>query len=85
MMSVQWDFSLSNFDFLINGLSESLSETVHDGYAMTQTILVVDDEARLVSLVKAYLEQANYRVVTARNGRDALFVARGREARPDRT
>ncbi len=48
---------------------------------MTQTILVVDDEKKLVSLVKAYLEQANYRVVTANTGRDALFVAR--DEKPD--
>ena len=48
---------------------------------MSKTILVVDDEIRLVSLIKAYLEQAHYRVVTAQNGRDALFVAR--EEKPD--
>lgn len=48
---------------------------------MTKTILVVDDEARLVSLVKAYLEQGGFRVVTAVNGRDALFVAR--QEKPD--
>ena len=43
---------------------------------MTKTILVVDDEERLVSLVRAYLEQAGFRVVTAGDGRQALFVAR---------
>jgi DNA-binding response OmpR family regulator len=43
---------------------------------MSKTILVVDDEERLVSLVKAYLEQEGFRVVTARDGRQALFVAR---------
>mgnify|MGYP001205421596 CR=1 FL=1 len=43
---------------------------------MNQLILVVDDEAKLVSVVKGYLEQAGYRVVTAGNGRDALFAAR---------
>ena len=48
---------------------------------MSKTILVVDDEARLVNLVKAYLEQGGYRVVTARNGREALFVAR--QEKPD--
>jgi DNA-binding response OmpR family regulator len=42
---------------------------------MPQTILVVDDEKRLVSLVESYLAQEGYRVVTAYNGRDALFVA----------
>ncbi len=42
---------------------------------MLQTIMVVDDEKRLVSLVQSYLEQAGYRVVTAFNGREALSVA----------
>ena len=31
---------------------------------MMKTILVVDDEERLVSVVKAYLQQSGYRVVT---------------------
>jgi DNA-binding response OmpR family regulator len=43
---------------------------------VAKTVLVVDDETHLVNLVKAYLEQADFRVVTARNGREALFVAR---------
>ena len=43
---------------------------------MAKTILVVDDERRLVSLVEAYLTQEGFRVVTAYNGREALFVAR---------
>jgi len=42
---------------------------------MPQTILVVDDEKRLVALVQSYLTQEGYRVVTAFNGRDALVVA----------
>ena len=46
---------------------------------MPQTILVVDDEKRLVSLVKSYLEQEGYRVVTAYNGREALDVASAEE------
>ncbi len=43
---------------------------------MSKTILVVDDEPRLVSLVRGYLEQEGYTVVTAGNGREALFAAR---------
>jgi len=43
---------------------------------MSQLILVVDDEAKLVNVVKGYLEQAGYRVATAGNGREALFAAR---------
>lgn len=48
---------------------------------MAQTILVVDDEAKLRQMIRVYLEQENYRVVEAGNGRDALYVAR--EAKPD--
>lgn len=46
-----------------------------------QRILVVDDEAKLVKLVRGYLEQENYEVITASNGREALFAAR--EYNPD--
>ncbi|MBI3174502.1 MAG: response regulator transcription factor [Chloroflexi bacterium] len=42
----------------------------------TKTILVVDDEKRLVSLVESYLTQEGYRVATAHNGKEALIVAR---------
>ena len=48
---------------------------------MSKTVLVVDDEERLTSLVKTYLEQAGFRAVAARNGREALFLAR--QERPD--
>ncbi len=42
---------------------------------MTKNVLVVDDEARLVSVVKTYLAQSGYRVATALNGVEALSVA----------
>ena len=42
---------------------------------MPQTILVVDDEKRLVSLVESYLTQEGYRVATAHNGKEALTIA----------
>ena len=48
---------------------------------MPQTILIVDDEAKLRQMIRVYLEQENYRVVEAGNGRDALYVAR--DAKPD--
>lgn len=48
---------------------------------MTKTILVVDDEQRLVSLVEQYLAQEGFRVATAFNGRQALEVAR--QTHPD--
>lgn len=48
---------------------------------MAKTIMVVDDEPRLVSLVEAYLTQEGYRVVTAGDGRQAMFLAR--QEKPD--
>ena len=39
-------------------------------------ILVVDDEIRLVDVLKAYLERDGYKVVTAYDGKQALFLAR---------
>ena len=46
-----------------------------------KTILVVDDEKRLVSLIESYLTQEGYRIVTAHNGKEALLV--GRREKPD--
>ena len=43
---------------------------------MAKTIMVVDDEKRLVSLVESYLTQDGYHVVTAHNGMEALTVAK---------
>jgi DNA-binding response OmpR family regulator len=48
---------------------------------MTKTIMVVDDEERIVSLVQSYLEQEGFRVVSAGDGREALFLAR--QEKPD--
>jgi len=41
-----------------------------------RTILVVDDKANVRTLLKDYLTEAGFRVLTASNGRDALFMAR---------
>ena len=41
-----------------------------------QTILVVDDEPHIVELVRDYLKQAGFRVLTARDGKTALTLAR---------
>lgn len=43
---------------------------------MAKTILVVDDEPEIVRLVQAYLENGGFRVVTAADGEQALYVAR---------
>jgi|SRR5581483_431476 two-component system alkaline phosphatase synthesis response regulator PhoP len=48
---------------------------------MAQRILVVDDDRQIVRLVKTYLEEANYSVLAAYDGEDALRVIR--RERPD--
>ena len=48
---------------------------------MAKTIMVVDDEKRLVSLVESYLSQEGYHVVSANNGKEALKVAQ--KEKPD--
>ncbi len=46
-----------------------------------KTILVVDDKANVRIMLREYLTEQGYRVVTADNGRTALFMAR--EEKPD--
>ena len=48
---------------------------------MAQTILVVDDEPQLVKVLRGYLEQAGFRVVTASDGPMAL--AQYKHEKPD--
>ena len=48
---------------------------------MTKTILVVDDERKIVAVLKGYLAQAGFRVVTAEDGQMALTTFR--HERPD--
>ncbi|MEM7126813.1 MAG: response regulator transcription factor [Chloroflexota bacterium] len=43
---------------------------------MNEQILVVDDDKSIVRVVKGYLEQANYRVLTAYDGATALHTLR---------
>ena len=48
---------------------------------MPKTILVVDDQANVRTLVREYLSEQGFRVVTAVNGREALYAAR--QEKPD--
>ncbi|MBV7329891.1 response regulator transcription factor [Chloroflexi bacterium TSY] len=43
---------------------------------MSQRILVVDDDRSIVKVVKSYLEQAGYQVLTAHDGERALHIMR---------
>jgi DNA-binding response OmpR family regulator len=48
---------------------------------IVQRILIVDDEPKIIQLVRDYLERSGFAVVTARDGREA--VMRARTDRPD--
>ncbi len=48
---------------------------------LNRKILVVDDDRKIVDLVKVYLERDGYKVVSAYDGKEAL--ERARENRPD--
>lgn len=48
---------------------------------MAKTVMVVDDEQRLLDLLEAYLGQQGFRVLKAQNGREAVFLAR--QEKPD--
>jgi DNA-binding response OmpR family regulator len=48
---------------------------------MTKRILVIDDKKELRTMLKQYLTQEGFEVVTAGDGREALFIAR--QEKPD--
>ncbi len=50
--------------------------TVMGGAESNRRILVVDDDPEIVRLVRAYLEQAGYPVLTAGNGETAMHILR---------
>jgi len=43
---------------------------------MTKTLLIVDDKASVRKLLQEYLSEQSFHVVTAANGREALYTAR---------
>jgi two-component system alkaline phosphatase synthesis response regulator PhoP len=62
------------------GMAPSTPRAV-EGTNMTQRILVVDDDASIVKIMRGYLEQAGYAVLTAADGDRALQLVR--QERPD--
>ncbi|MCO5185504.1 MAG: response regulator transcription factor [Anaerolineae bacterium] len=43
---------------------------------MSTTILIVDDDKKMRDMLRFYLEEDDYRILEAANGREALYVAR---------
>jgi two-component system, OmpR family, alkaline phosphatase synthesis response regulator PhoP len=64
-----------------NGSQHAAAHVWDRAVTMAHTILVVDDETRIVTLVRDYLERAGYRVLTAADGETALATVRAQ--RPD--
>ncbi len=52
-----------------------------EGTGMAQRILIVDDDPSIVKIMRGYLEQAGYNVLTAADGDRALQLVR--HERPD--
>ncbi len=46
------------------------------GNVMSTTILIVDDDKKMRDMLRFYLEEDDYRILEAANGREALYVAR---------
>lgn len=68
----------SNLSLLVNQLAKHTASTENAG---AKTILVVDDEAHIRELLKQELEEAGYRVITAKDGMEAIEAAK--LAKPD--
>ncbi len=59
----------------------SMKENTRSTQSGSSTVLVVDDDAQIVRLIRSYLEQAGYKVESAADGEAALHVVRA--LRPD--
>lgn len=57
-------------------LMTNILHKIERDHPMAKKILVVDDNQQLRTMVKSYLAQEGFEVVTAGNGQEALFVAR---------
>lgn len=57
----------------------ALDRAAHDRPSTEQPILVVDDDRKIVALVRAYLEREGFRVITAHEGREAVERAQAEQ------
>jgi two-component system, cell cycle sensor histidine kinase and response regulator CckA len=55
---------------------ESATPSSDHATDIPRTILIVEDEAALLELVRQYLQRRNYRVLTAKDGREGVEVFR---------
>jgi len=67
---------MAKMQYAYTGKGGGCKTWVNAGGAMSKKILVVDDEPKIVRLVRGYLEQAGYQVIAAYDGKEALAAAR---------
>lgn len=63
------------------GTSASASVKAHGSAAKTPTILIADDQQALITVVSSYLENLGFKIVVARDGREAVELTAAH--RPD--
>ncbi|MBF0542275.1 MAG: response regulator transcription factor [Nitrospirae bacterium] len=44
------------------------------GVSINQTVLIIDDEVKVLDIVSAYLKREGFNIVSAQNGKDGLFL-----------
>lgn len=67
------------FRFAVYNFSKQVRRTLIEKFTLimkTHQILVVDDDKSIIEIVRAYLEQAGYNVLTADNGTSAMNILR---------
>lgn len=68
----------SKFQIFLPSLNQEISLLKSDDNKMYQgrgeVILLVDDEAQIIEVTKTILENYNYQIITARNGKEAIDI-----------
>ncbi|WP_347238711.1 PAS domain S-box protein [Anabaena sp. FACHB-1391] len=68
----------SKFQVFLPSINQEISLLKSDDHKMYQgrgeLILLVDDEAQIIEVTKTILENYNYQIITARNGKEAIDI-----------
>lgn len=68
----------SKFQVFLPSINQEISILKSDDHKMYQgrgeLILLVDDEAQIIEVTKTILENYNYQIITARNGKEAIDI-----------
>jgi len=70
-----------DIDTLLEKLKDYVNTTSESAQGAQKTILVVDDDVHIRTLLKQELEAQNYKITEAKNGLEAIYLAK--QTRPD--